>query len=146
MGRTPSDKTSLRRVMTAKGLTSGKLAELTGIPETTISNVAFGGAKFSQERFEIVCRALNCVEADLADVKGGRRGRKPNQDHPWKTAKSATAAAEKPKPGHNPIQDSEKLWLYVHQGQRRQNTSDTRIKALEEQVAMLEARLRKAGL
>lgn len=132
--------------MTAKGLTAEKLGQMTGIPKNTIAATAYGAQKFSPERFEIVCRALGCVESDLADVKGGRRGHKPKADHPWSVTKAATAAAEKPKPGNNPIEDSEKLWLYVHQLQRRQTSTETDVKALKEQVAMLEARMRKAGL
>ncbi len=118
--------------MTAKGLTAEKLAEMTDIPKNTISATAYGAQKFSPERFEIVCRALGCVESDLADVKGGRRGHKPKADHPWSVTKAATAASEKPKAGANPIEDSEKLWLYVHQLQRR--------------VASLEAQVKAAGL
>lgn len=118
--------------MTAKGLTADKLGQMTGIPAATITGVACGSQRLSPERLADVCRVLGCTESDLADVKGGRRGHKPKADHPWSVAKAATAAAEKPKPGHNPIEDSEKLWLYVHQLQRR--------------VASLEAQVKAAGL
>ena len=133
MGRKPKNETSLRRIMTAKGLTCQKLADMTDIPKTTIENVAVGLQKFSPDRFVVVCRALDCVESDLADVKGNRAGR-PSKPKPpaWSMPKGQPKPTEAPKPGSNPIKDSEKLWLYVHQLQRR--------------VAQLEDQVKAAGL
>ena len=110
--RTSNPKTSLRKAMNLRGVTNKELSEMTGIPEGTLQQAACGYCRLRPERVEKCAKALNVTVEELRDI--------------WGTKPSTDFLAPKPKKEkpasdvkHVPITEIEKLWLHVHQLQRR---------------------------
>ena len=130
MGRKAENpRTSLRRMMNAQGLTAKALSEKTGIPLSTLSGIAAGNFRMSPERVEKVAKVLHCTADELRDVAGS----KPSTDF---LAKPSTMFRPKPNAlgiaTSKPITDTEKLWLYFNNLNRRVMALEAELKELKE--------------
>lgn len=106
---------SLKRIAGERGLTYTQLSNLTGIPMSTIGNAAAGINKLSPERVKLVAEALAVDMGELADVTGS--------GSPWHGKGSAIATKQTPEAlaigEKKEDPEIEKLWLYLHQLERR---------------------------
>ena len=64
---------SVRIVRGLQELSQNQLAELTGIPQTTISAIENGRVRLGVERAKVLARALKCHPAVLVFTAGNRR-------------------------------------------------------------------------
>ena len=146
-------KTSLLRIMREKGVTAKELAEASGVPASTLTNVSYNGhkQKLAPSKALAVAIALGVEPEALADVTGTRGGRgedpviekKPEtKGSPWREKGSAVtnakAAGLKPmaepkesKPWSDKDPEMEKVWLYLHQMGRRLRDCEERLRVLE---------------
>lgn len=137
MGRKQTGKTSLGRILAAKGMTLAQLAELTGIPRGTLTSASGGFQKLTPERVAIVAEALHCTPGELADVTGAPKKHTNNGSTahlaPRKEPEVKLPEPKmKPKPYAEKDEDVEKLWLYFHNMNRRVMTLEAEVKALKE--------------
>ncbi|MBQ6524903.1 MAG: helix-turn-helix transcriptional regulator [Atopobiaceae bacterium] len=132
MARVSTDpKTSLRKAMNLRGMTTARLSELTGIPVSTINLAAGGFQRLRPDRVRAVAEVLHVTPEELKDITGGKNGG--TTDFLAKPAKRPELHAPANKEGivvQPPMSETEKLRLYMHQLERR-------VRALEAQVKEL---------
>ena len=100
-------KTSLRRMMNAKGLTVKAMATKSGIPEGTLCGAISGRLRLAPDRVAKLAEILYCTPGELADVTGdghhGRRAHAPAADNPWRKPFIAKKDQEKPEKPSKPV-------------------------------------------
>ena len=116
-------------MMNAQGWTVKALSEKTGIPISTLSGIAAGNYRMSPERVEAVAKVLHCTADELRDVAGS----KPNTSF---LAKPSTMFRPKPSATgivtSKPLAETEKLWLYFNNLNRRVMALEAELKELKE--------------
>ena len=136
MGRTKctgEPRTSLRRLMIEQGLTTSKLAVVTGIPVSTIAGCAGGTQKMRPDRVAVLADALNVAPEELSDITGIKGSAHPFRQHfKHEPEVKLPEPAVKPKPYAEKDEDVEKLWLYFHNMNRRVMALEAEVKALKE--------------
>ena len=134
-------KTSLRRAMDLRGMTTQALAIETGIPVSTLTLVAGGYQKMRPDRVAKVAEALHVTVDELADITGSKNGG--TTDHiATAKAKPKDEPAPAPKPEEPKLSildivrkltaEVEKLWLYHKNLNRRVMALEAEIKELKE--------------
>lgn len=133
MGRVSTDpKTSLRKAMNLRGMTTAKLSEITGIPMGSINSAAGGFQRLRPDRVRAIAEVLHVTPEELRDVTGS----KPTTDFLYekpKPRKRTEPHAPANKEGivvQPPMSETEKLRLYMNQLERRVRTLEAQVKEL----------------